>query len=143
MEQITTYTVKLETNDVWVFKHSLNGLLVGFEVLEGELSQKQFDWLFVSAKIPIHESMINEWRKQPKLQIILNQPDISFENFWKLYGLKVKKETSEKAFNKLSDAEKIKCFLALRKYNKELQRTGQAKAHMITWINQKRYNDEY
>jgi hypothetical protein len=68
--------------------------------------------------------------------------DLSFENFWKVYNLKVKKEASQKAYEKLSLEDKAKCFLKHKQYEDFLKKTGQAKAHLVTWINQKRYNDE-
>jgi hypothetical protein len=55
----------------------------------------------------------------------------------------VNKEKSEKAFGKLSPGEKVKCFLSLKAYEKHLKNTQQAKAHLVTFINQKRFNDEY
>ncbi len=139
----TSYTVKLENNDVWVFKYNLKGLLVGYEVLDGELSDKQFEWLFPQGKLPIKESIIDEWRKKKNLKIVLDEPDISFENLWKQYGYTKSKQDSEKAYSKLNKGEKIKCFLALKDYEKDLAKSGTAKAHLSTWINKKRFNDEY
>jgi len=138
-----TYTVKIENGDIWQFKYNLNGFLIAFNVLEGEISQVHSDWLFVKGKFPYVEDKIKEWQKKLKqLTIEVVEFDLSFDNFWKKYDLKVKKESSEKAWNKLPDADKIKCFLRLKKYNDRLAVTGQAKAHLVTWINQKRYNDE-
>lgn len=138
-----TYTVKIEKGDIWQFKYNLNGFLIAFSVVEGEISQAHSDWLFVKGKFPYLESKIKEWQKNLKqLTIEVVDFDLSFECFWKKYDLKIKKELSEKAWNKLPDQDKIKCFLQLKKYNTNLARTNQAKAHLVTWINQKRYNDE-
>ena len=46
MNLTTTYTVKMQNGSVWVFKYNLNGILVYFNVLEGELSEKQQDFLY-------------------------------------------------------------------------------------------------
>lgn len=138
-----TYTVKIEKGDIWQFKYNLNGFLIAFNVLEGDISQDHSDWLFVKGKFPYLEEQIKEWQKKFKqLTIEVTNFDLSFEGFWKLYNLKVKKDNSEKAWNKLSDQDKIKCFLRLKKYNANLTTNGQAKAHLVTWINQKRFNDE-
>ncbi|GEP52355.1 hypothetical protein FNO01nite_30270 [Flavobacterium noncentrifugens] len=76
-------------------------------------------------------------------EIVKAEPILNFDTLWELYALKRKRELSEKAFNKLSEGDKVKCFLAIKPYNKDLAKTGQSKAHLVTWINQKRYNDEY
>lgn len=138
-----TYTVKIENGDIWQFKYNLNGFLIAFNVLEGEISQVHSDWLFVKGKFPYLEEKIKEWQKKLKqLTIEVVEFDLSFDNFWKKYDLKVKKELSEKAWIKLNDSDKIKCFLRLKKYNQSLLKSNQAKAHLVTWLNQKRYNDE-
>jgi hypothetical protein len=143
MSLTRTYTVKIEAGDIWQFKYNLSGFLIAFNVLEGEISQAHSDWLFVKGKFPYHEDKIKDWQKKLKqLTIEVTEFDLSFDEFWKSYDLKVKRDNSEKAWNKLSDQDRIKCFLRLKKYNQNLSRTGQAKAHLVTWINQKRYNDE-
>jgi hypothetical protein len=143
MSLTRTYTVKIEAGDIWQFKYNLNGYLIAFNVLEGEISLAHSNWLFVKGKFPYMEDNIKDWKKKLKqLNIEVNEIDLSFEEFWKCYDLKVKKDNSEKAWNKLGDQDKIKCFLRLKKYNQNLSRNGQAKAHLVTWINQKRYNDE-
>lgn len=139
----TIYTVKMQSGSIWQFKYNLKGILIYFNVLEGDLSEKQEKFLYLDGKFPWRETQIKEWAKLYKHATVeVGEPDLSFENFWKRYDLKVKKEASEKAWNKLTDADKIKCFLRLKKYNQNLARTNQAKAHLVTWINQKRYNDE-
>jgi hypothetical protein len=143
MSLTRTYTVKIEAGDIWQFKYNLNGYLIAFNVLEGSISKAHSDWLFVKGKFPYLEEKIKDWQKNLKqLTIEVSDFDLSFENIWKQYNLKVKRDNSEKAWNKLSDQEKIKCFLRLKKYNANLATNGQAKAHLVTWINQKRFNDE-
>lgn len=138
-----TYTVKIEKGDIWQFKYNLNGYLIAFNVLEGEISEAHSNWLYKEGKYPYLEAHIKKWaEKYKKLTIEVSDFDLSFENIWKLYNLKVKRDNSEKAWNKLSDQDKIKCFLRLKKYNTNLATNGQAKAHLVTWINQKRFNDE-
>lgn len=146
METLTTYTVKSKNSAaVWVFKYHLNGTLNEFKVLEGVPTETQFNWLFRMGNFPYFEAQIKEWQTKLKanFEMTVGEPDLSFENFWNIWGLKVKRDGSEKAWNKLSDADKIKCFLNYKKYQDHLIRTGQAKAHLVTWLNGKRYNDEY
>lgn len=144
----TTYTVKSkEKGLMFLFKYCLKGHLKAFEILDGELNAKQMKWLFAAANFPADESIMRSvWQKEKtytsNFEIKKATPILDFENFWQLYNYKVKKELSEKAWNKLNDADKIKCFLRLKKYNQILASSGQAKAHLVTWINQKRFNDE-
>jgi hypothetical protein len=139
--ETTTYKVTyLETHDEWVFKYDLNGMLVFFENIQGN---KILD-LFLKNQFPFTESMVQAWHKYKKLikiEIILS--DLSFEAFWKKYNLKVKKEAAQKAYAKLNDAEILLCFQNLKNYEDHLVKTGQAKAHLVTWLNGKRYFDEY
>ena len=148
MEQLTTYRAKgKEIGLVFLFKYNLNGNLREFKIENGDLNEEQIKWLF-SVRFPAFEKMIKEyWMKNDNVKKIFvvecSPADLSFDAFWKLYDLKVNKEKSEKAWNKLTEADKIKCFIALKNYNKHLADTRQAKAHLVTWLNQKRYNDEY
>ncbi|GIZ10003.1 hypothetical protein [Flavobacterium sp. UMI-01] len=138
-----TYTVKIRSGEIWKFKYNLKGVLIHFEVMEGDLTDKQETFLYHKGKFPWKEAHLKDWEKlYPPTTVEMTDFDLSFENIWKQYNLKVKKENSEKAWNKLSDQDKIKCFLRLKKYNANLATNGQAKAHLVTWINQKRYNDE-
>ena len=93
---------------------------------------------------PENVTMIEEWAKYKKIVTIeLKLEDYSFETFWNKYNYKRKRELSQKAFEKLSLVDKIKCFSALKLYDEDLKKTGENKAHLVTWLNQKRYNDEY
>ena len=149
MEQLTTYRTKgKELGLVFLFKYDLNGNLREFKIEEGDLNADQMKWLFSGSNFPASESIMRSvWMIDPKYKKVFEvekfNADLSFESFWKIWGLKVKKELSEKAWNKLKEADKIKCFLNHKKYQEHLNRTGQAKAHLVTWLNQKRYNDEY
>ncbi|MBA4133369.1 MAG: hypothetical protein C0525_01465 [Flavobacterium sp.] len=146
MEQLTTYSVKSKINGYeWVFKYHLDGSFKSFEILTGGLTQKQIDWLFDVVHFPYNEAGIKVWIHNLKanFEITKAAADISFEAFWVKYDLKIKKEASQKAWDKLKEPDQIKCFKSLQNYNAFLQRTGQAKAHLVTWINQKRFNDEY
>lgn len=149
MEQLTTYRAKgNEIGLVFLFKYDLNGNLREFKLEEGNLNGEQMKWLFSGAHFPADESIMRSiWMVNPHYKKVFKVDkfiaDISFEAFWKIWNLKVKKEASEKAWNKLKESEIIKCFLNHKPYEMHLSKTGQAKAHLVTWLNQKRYNDEY
>lgn len=142
MEQYTTYEVTfIETKEKWIFQYrKSDGDLHCFINSTGS----SFKNLLRKQTFPEDIKMIEEWSKFKKIvSIEMKLDDYSFDAFWKKYNLKVKKEAAEKAFEKLTLIEKIKCFNAMKKYDEILAKTGQSKAHLITWINQKRFNDEY
>lgn len=144
MNLTTTYTVKMQNGSVWVFKYNLNGILVYFNVLEGELSEKQQDFLYPQGKFPWRELHIKDWSKLYKTAIIeVGERDISFEALWNLYNHKVKRVEAEKQFNKLKEQDILLCFLSIAGYNKYLQKKGTAKAHLSTFINQRYFVDDW
>lgn len=149
MEQLTTYRAKgKDIGLVFLFKYDLNGHLRAFKIEEGELNGAQMKWLFAGANFPACESIMRSvWMKEKiykeKFEVEKFVADTSFEAFWKLWDYKVKREHSEKAWNKLKESDQIKCFLAYKKYQEHLTKTGQAKAHLVSWLNGKRFNDEY
>jgi hypothetical protein len=144
MNLTTTYTVKMQNGSVWVFKYNLNGILVYFNVLEGELSESQQNFLYPQGNFPWRELHIKEWSKRFKTTIVeVGERDISFEALWNLYNHKVKRVEAEKQFKKLKEQEILLCFLSISGYNKYLQKKGTAKAHLSTFINQRYFEDDW
>lgn len=144
MSLTRTYTVKIEKGDIWQFKYNLNQYLIAFNVLEGEISQAHSDWLFKKGKFPYLEEQIKEWQKKLKqLTIEVLEPNFSFEALWNLYDNKVSKFDAKKSFNKLSQADQIKCFMAIPGYKKYVARKQIGTAHLATFINRQYYNDDW
>lgn len=142
MSELITYKVTFrETADEWVFQYRENdGVIHSFYNLKGKRVLK----LFENRQFPGTKHEIEDWTQYKKLVTIeMVLEDYSFDAFWIKYNLKVKKEAAEKAWKKLDFVDIIKCFNKLPKYDEFLAKTTQAKAHLVTWINQKRYNDEY
>lgn len=142
MNDLITYKVTFkETADEWLFQYrEADGVIHSFHNLKGRRVLK----LFENGQFPGTRHEIENWTKYKNLVTIeLVLEDYSFEAFWSKYNLKVKKEAAEKAWKKLDFVDIIKCFNQLPKYEAFLIKTGQAKAHLVTWLNQKRYNDEY
>lgn len=148
MEQLTTYRAKGKKSDLaLLFKYDLYGNLMGFEVTESELSPTQWEWLF-SARFPAHEKILLEvWMKQENylkfFEITKSPADISFEAGWALYNHKISRQDAEKAFAKMSEAEKIMFFVSIPKYDAYLRKSRIAKAHMSRYINGKYWENEY
>ena len=142
MEGYTTYKVTFkETADEWLFQYrNSDGAIHSFSNIKGTRILSLLD----KNQFPGTKKRIEEWLNYKKsITIELMLEDYSFDAFWIKYNLKVKKELSQKAFEKLDLVDKILCFVKLPKYDESLLKTKQNKAHMVTWINQKRYNDEY
>ena len=104
-------------------------------------------WLF-SPNFPANETIIKTiWCKDKKytkvFEIEKSPADISFEALWNLYGYKESRKDAERFFNKLKEADKIKCFIQVPKYKKKIALTGIAQALLATWIHKQRFNDEY
>lgn len=139
--ELTTYKVTFkETKDEWLFQYRPDGIIYSFTNIKGSRILK----LFASYQFPERKDMMEQWTKfKSTVTIELMLEDYSFDAFWEKYNLKVKREPSQKAFEKLSLVDKIKCFVKLKDYDAHLTKTGVAKAHLVTWINQKRFNDEF
>jgi hypothetical protein len=147
MEQLTTYRAKgKEIGLVFLFKYDLNGNLKLFEISEGELNEKQIKWLF--SNFPATESIMKTiWMKDKKYTKVFvvekSVADLSFDALWKMYDHKIAKFHAEKAFSKLKEEAKIKCFLSIPKYLKYLAHSKVAQAHLATYINGQYYENEY
>lgn len=149
MELTTTYRAKgREIGLVFLFKYSLNGDFKLFEIAEGTLNAQQMKWLFAGSNFPANESMMRSvWMKEKKyrdvFEIEKSVADVSFDSLWNLYNHKVKRVEAEKQFQKLKEADVIKCFLAIPGYHQYLQQKKVAQAHLSTFINQRYYEDEW
>ena len=142
MEKLITYKVTFkETKDEWLFQYrESDKIIYSFFNLKGNRILTLLD----KNQFPGTIARMEEWTQyKQKISIELVLDDYSFDAFWEKYNLKQKRELSEKAFNKLSLVDKIKCFNKLPSYDAYINAKGINKALMVTWINQKRYNDEF
>jgi hypothetical protein len=138
-----TYEVAFkETKEKWVFQYrKLDGNLQAF--FNDPKGIGIFN-LFKKRTFPETIAMIEEWSKYKHIVTIeLKLDDYSFESLYNKYGLKKKGDLAKIVYEKLDLPTKIKIFNSLPKYEADLAKTGQAKAHLVTWLRQKRYNDEY
>jgi hypothetical protein len=142
MSELITYKVMFkETSDEWLFQYrESDGVIHSFYNIKGSRVLK----LFENGQFPGTKHEIENWtnyKKHVTIELVLD--DYSFEAFWIKYNLKVKKEKAEAAWKKLDFVDTIKCFNQLPKYHEHLAKTKVSKAHLVTWLNNKRYNDEY
>lgn len=142
MEELITYKVTFkETADEWLFQYrKSDGVIYSFINIKGKRILSLLDAL----QFPGTLKKIEEWvkfKKQITIELMLD--DYSFDTFWKDWNLKIKKEQAQKEWDKLDLVTIIKCFSKNKEYDAHLLKTGQAKAHLVTWLRNKRYNDEY
>lgn len=148
-EQLTTYRAKgKEIGVQFLFKYDLKGNLRLFEIVEGELNAKQMKWLYAMGNFPGCESIMKSvWMKEKaykdKFEVEVSPADLSFDALWNLYGYKESRKDAERFYNKLTEADKIKCFVQVPKYKKKIAQSGIAQALLATWLNKQQYNDEY
>lgn len=142
MEELITYKVTFkETADEWLFQYrKSDGVIYSFINMKGNRVLNLLD----KNQFPGTIKRIEEWtvlKKIISIELVLDS--YTFDEFWEKYNLKQKKEFAEKAFNKLTLVDKIKCFAKLASYDAYVIAKGINKQLMVTWINQKRFNDEF
>ncbi|WP_166964666.1 hypothetical protein [Yeosuana marina] len=143
-ELFTTYTVTgSNTAIVWQFKYRLNGLLAEFKLIEGELDQKQINWLFLKGEFPYLEKQIKGWKCIKNFKIEIGAPDLSFETFWELYNHKLKKIDTERLWKKLSEKDKIDAIVYIKTYNNYLARKGVDKANPYRYLGKRYWEDNH
>lgn len=168
MEPLTTYRAKgKEIGLVFLFKYDLMGNFRLFEVCEGVLNHDQRQWLLtgylpenakfengrellaqLEPRFPHEESIMKTvWMKLKKylkvFEIEVSPADLSFEALWLLYDYKESKKKAESLFKRLTEEQKIKCFIQVPKYKKKLAKGTISQALLSTWLYQERFNDEY
>lgn len=141
-----TTTYKVKGRDVgleFLFKYDLNGFLTEFKKNQ-PLTEEQRLWLY-SARFPETEELMKQWIAQlkKKFEVVKVPADLSFDTLWELYGHKHSKVDAIKSFKKLKEPDVIKVFQSLKKYDEYLARTRIGKAHLSTYINKRRFEDEY
>lgn len=141
---LTIYKVKgKESGLEFIFKYDLNGHLLEFNK-NTPLTEQQRLWLY-SNLFPETEQLMKEWIVQlkSKFEVVKVPADLSFERLWEQYNYKVSKADAIKSFNKLKEADVIKCFLGLKPYEEYLLRSKIAKAHLSRYINGRYFENEY
>ena len=122
-----------------IFGYNSEGVLVYFE---NKAELQDAHWLYLSKNMPFVDTELPSIVKKGKLTEIT---DLSFERFWTDYKLKIgNKARAEKLWNGLQESERIAVFESLAKYNYYLKtHQGIAKAHATTFLNQRRWENEY
>lgn len=127
------------------FKYDLNGLLLQFKMLEGELNLRQEAWLF-SGKFPYREVKMQNLKTEKYFEVQENEPDLSFDTFWDAYNYKLgKKVQVENTWKRLSIADKKAALAGIRSYDNYLARNNGrvAKAYPSSYLTQRYWENDY
>ena len=127
------------------FNYDLNGLLIAFKILEGELNEKQQAWLFCH-RFPYQEQQMEVMKTVEWFEVTESDPDLSFDAFWTAYGYKLgKKVQAQNAWNKLSKGERIAALAGIKPYDNYLKRRNNsiAKAYPSSYLNQRYWENDY
>lgn len=138
MSLTTTYTVTIERGDIWQFKYNLNGVLVYYDVMKGDLSPEHEKYLFVDGKFPWKEDHIKNWgKKNTKIKVEIGVPDLSFEQFYKKvypYNALAKKKTALERWEKLTKEQVVKIFQKTPEFIKLKTKEGTAFPYIEVYI---------
>lgn len=133
---------------IFISKHQKSGLKITFKYdFIGTLRQLEFDGNWkdeqinkILPKIPVNLPMMISDIKAQKLNStwkFSEIQDLTFESFYKEYPSKVgPKEKTKKAYEKLSDAEKMEAILFIPELVK-IKKDGTAYPYPATYLNQK------
>jgi hypothetical protein len=118
-----------------------SGFLIKVEILM-EMTTAQRDWFF--GNLPITLKSLLEDFKTVKMQVVELQEKISFVSFWDTYAYKIgKKDRAEKLWKQLNDEERTACMLAIPKYKKYIYGRTIEMVYPETFLNQRRWENEF
>lgn len=143
-EPLTIYTVKGRNfPNVWEFKYDLQGYLMEWKILSGTLTEAQTQWLFHPIRFPYKEQTIQKWKTIKNIDVIVGKPNLSFDTFYNLYKHKVGKLEAQRAWNKLNKSDQLKAIKQIKAYEGFLHRKRIEKVHPATYLNKRRFDDEF
>lgn len=121
------------------FQYDLNGRLIEWKI-DPEVSDIQHKWLI--NHVPGKEEHLKLYSKEDKFVVELIPKDLSFDAFWNAYEYKTgSKPKSAKLWSKLTNAERVRVFNHIPKYNRHLKMKNTAKAYPTTYLNGEYYNN--
>lgn len=121
-----------------------NGILTFLSLEKAVLSEHQHLWTLENLRI--REQELHEMVGRSKtMRIEVLPEDLSFERFWNEYGYKIgDKKRAEKLWNGLTDADKIKVFQSIPKYNSYLRmHPNIERLYPQTFLHQRRFENQY
>lgn len=116
-----------------------NGKLESVE-FRCELTDAQSNYL--QANFPMfEENLSNLLGKSGKIEAV--QQDLSFDNFWNTYGVKINRKRAAPLWERLTTAEKTAVFSAIPKYRYYCKSKAIHMANPENYLRDRRFEDEY
>lgn len=147
MELLRTYTVTSKrTRIVWIFKYDQDGNLRLFQPLNGEIDNDKATFLFLQNRFPHDEPKMLVFKSKMTKYFTIDEEDydLSFDTFMNVYGKKTRKKESSAYWKKMTDANKLKAILGVKKLNNHIRlNPWKEKPDPIRYLKHERYNDEY
>ncbi len=140
MELVKTYTVRMQSGDIWQFKYNLNGVLIYFNAMDGEMNDKQEKFLYLDGKFPWKEDHIKGWPVLYKtINIEVGEPDLSFSTFWKMYPANPlsKKKLSQERWDKLKPTDQLKILMKIPEFIRLKTKENTKLPYAEVFINQR------
>jgi len=119
------------------------GLLINIDLSNCGMDEVQTTY-FKKIVPTVIEVLLNNHPFSADTKIIPAEIEVTFEMFWNGYGKKINRKRSEGLWVKLSKMDQVEAFLAIKEYNKFLQKLGwRSKADPDTYLRDKFYENEY
>ena len=122
------------------FCYNEHGILTGF-FNDATLANEHLH--FLHAHFPMVEMLLEKMAGNSKTMTIrLTTNEVTFEEFWEAYNLKVDKQDAIKAWDKLSQADRVQAFERIPQYNYYMMgRPNQNRLYPATYLRGKWEND--
>lgn len=122
------------------FTYNEEGLLTGF-FNDAKLAEEHL--IFLHGNFPVLETLLERMAGNSKTMTIrLTTHEVTFEQFWDAWKLKVDKQDAMKAWEKMSIADRIQAFERIPQYNFYLStRPNQNALYPATYLRGKYEND--
>ncbi len=120
------------------------GLVKGFTIeAEQDVTEKFVKWMF--RNFPFHVKGLQLKLFTDLFTISEVKQGLNFSDFWEAYDYKVgKKNRTERLWDAMTEAERAQAMASISKYNLYLaQHPGIEKAYPDTWLNQRRWENQY
>jgi hypothetical protein len=121
--------------------YDTNGLLASVDLQETTMTLNQRQVLL--SRLPLHVDKLETLNDLP-IHIIERDYEVSFEQFWNAYGLKINKKRAADIWIKMSKTNRILAYHSINKYNRYLAKENwRKKADADTYLKQEYFNNEY
>lgn len=136
----TTYTCTSKKGGQLFFKFDLNGYLIEFKYSGRELTEVAAD--YVHKMIPKRQEQMAFYEKSKGFEVVIGEPDLSFDVFWNAYDNKSKKQDCIKLWKSLSEDHKYNAIAFIKRFRSWSRMKGYGFPLPDTYLRKKRWLDE-